>query len=617
MHELHRRAREVGDAKLDPLPGQPWTMSGRRDKNGRDGRAEPTLGDLGDLHAPRPRADDPDDRLPPISFHSPRTTPPPRRRRLRLRTWHLVALVVVLLLGAGVWALREYQNSLRDMVPRTELNDVLSRADKALQDGHLDGTDGTSARELYQGARALEPDNDRARDGLHQVGMAELSRADTAFRAGHLDEAQQDLTVARELLGGGSDVDRLDRLIRQARGAAQPADDLVQRAQQALSAGRFTGKDGAGPLYQQMLAADPDNAVAQHGLDQVGAGLAAQARAALAHGDATTAAATIDQIAALLPSYGDLPALRAALAQAQHQDDGALLEAISQGQQALRDGRIAGAGDDTALARFQAALKLDPGNVQARAGLGQVAQALVVQANAALDADDTDQASRLLDQAEALAPKSADLAAARARLSTKVAQANPSATAQPTQPTPTQPAPAQPSPTVVAPPRPAPEAEEPPPPPPPELTTDQIEQVAELVRRARTAATQGRIMLPPGESAYDLYRNALAIDGNNQAALQGLEDLPNLVLQLFNQSLASGDLGKAGELLGALGDLSPGDSNESVLRERLVDAWLDQAEQQLDRGDRPNAAQSIEQARRLAPYLPRVSELSRRLQTGH
>ncbi|MGN2247667.1 hypothetical protein ACFWZ3_13350 [Frateuria sp. GZRR35] len=583
-------------------------MSGRRDQNGRDGRAEPTLGDLGDLDSPRPRADDPDDRLPPISFHTPRSTPPARHRRVRLRTWHVVALVVVLILGAGVWAMREYQNSLRDMVPRTELNDVLSRADKALQDGHLDGTDGTSARELYQGARALEPDNDRARDGLHQVGMAELSRADTAFRAGHLDEAQQDLTVARELLGGGSDVDRLDRMIKQARGAAQPADDLVERAQQALNAGKLTGKDGAGALYQQMLAADRDNAVAQHGLDQVGAGLAAQARAALAHGDATTAASTIDQLAALLPSYGDLPALRAALAQAQHQDDGALLEAISQGQQALRDGRIAGAGDDTALAHFQAALKLDPNNVQARAGLGQVAQALVVQANAALDADDTEQASRLLDQAEALAPKSADLAAARARLNTKVPQANPPAS--------TQAAATPPAPSAAAPPQPAPETAEPPPPPPPELTADQIEQVAELVRRARTAATQGQIMLPPGESAYDLYRNALAIDGNNQAALQGLEDLPNLVVQLFNQSLASGDLDKAGEMLGALGDLSPGDSNESVLRERLVDAWLDQAEQQLGRGDRANAAQSIEQARRLAPYLPRVSELSRRLQSG-
>jgi hypothetical protein len=580
-------------------------MSGRKDQDhrdgSRDGRTEPTLGNLGDLDAPRSRADDPDDRLPQISFEAPRRSVPVRRHHARLRAWHVVVAVLVLLLAGGVWTLRQYQNSLRDMVPRTELNDVLTRADAALRDGHLDGTDGTSARELYQAARALEPDNDRARDGLHQVGMAELSRADTAYRAGHLDEAQQELSIARELLGGGSDVDRLDHLIQQARGAAVPADGLVAQAQQALAAGKLTGSDGAGALYQRMLAADPNNAVARHGLDQVGAGLAAQARAALANGDPNAASASIDQLAVLLPTYGDLPALRASLAQAQQHDDGPLLAAISQGQQALRDGRIAGSGDDTALAHFKAAQAIAPDNAQVREGLGQVAQALVVQANAALDADDTAQASTLLDQAEALAPKSADLLAARARLRS----AGGAPAAGPAQP-PAKGAPAQPAP-----------AAEPPAPPPPELTADQIDQVADLVRRARQAATSGQIMLPPGESAYDLYRNALAIDGNNQAARQGLQDLPGLVVQQFNQALAAGNLGKADELIGALGDLSPGDSTASVLRGRLVDAWLDQAEQQLDHGDRANAAQSIDQARKLAPYQPRVRELSLRLQSGH
>lgn len=573
-------------------------MSGRKDQDNRDGRTEPTLGNLGDLDAPRSRADDPDDRLPQIRFDAPRRNAPVRRHHARLRAWHVVVAVLVLLLAGGVWTLRQYQNSLRDMVPRTELNDVLSRADAALRDGHLDGTDGTSARELYQAARALEPDNDRARDGLHQVGMAELSRADSAYRAGQLDEAQQELSIARELLGGGSDVDRLDHLIQQARGAAVPADGLVAQAQQALAAGKLTGTDGAGALYQRMLAADPNNAVARHGLDQVGAGLATQARAALGSGDANAASATIDQLAALLPTYGDLPALRAALAQAQQHDDGPLLAAIAQGQQALRDGRIAGSGNDTALAHFKAAQAIAPDNAQVREGLGQVAQALVVQANAALDADDTAQASTLLDQAEALAPKSADLLAARARLRSAAG----SATAAPANP------PAKGAPAPVA---------EPPAPPPPELTPDQIDQVAELVRRARQAATSGQIMLPPGESAYDLYRNALAIDGNNQAARQGLQDLPGLVVQQFNQALAAGNLGKADELIGALGDLSPGDSTAGVLRGRLVDAWLDQAEQQLDRGDRANAAQSIDQARKLAPYQPRVRELSLRLQSGH
>jgi cellulose synthase operon protein C len=473
---------------------------------------------------------------------------------------------------------------------------VLTRADTALRDGRLDGTDGTSARELFQAARSLEPDNDRARDGLHQVGTAELARADAAYRAGHLDEAQQELGVARELLGGGSDVDHLDHLITQARGATEPTDDVIGRAQQALAAGKLTGPDGAGALYQRVLGADPNNAVAAHGLDQVGAGLAAQARTALARGDTDAASAEIDQLAALLPSYGDLPSLRAALAQAQQQDDGALDQALAQGEAALRAGRFTGAGEDTALAHFKAALALDPTNAQARAGLGQVAQALIVQANAALDADDTAQASTLLDQAEALAPKSADLAAARARLRSATAPAHPAA-------------------DKAAAGSHAPPAEEPAP-PPAALSPGQIEQVAELVRKARNAATRGLIMLPPGESAYDLYRNALAIDGNNQAALQGLEDLPNLVVQQFNQALGGGDLNKAGELLGALGDLSPGDASEGVLRQRLVDAWLDQAEQQLARGDRANAAQAVAQARKLAPYHPRVRELSLRLQAG-
>lgn len=574
-------------------------MSGRRDHHeSPSGRTEPRLGDLGDLDGSTPPRD-PDDRLPPVTLAPPprRSAPPARHRRLGLR--HLLALVVVLaVLAGGLFMLRLNQDHLRELVPRTELNDVLTRADIALRDGRLDGSDGTSARELFQAARSLEPDNDRARDGLHQVGTAELARADAAYRAGHLDEAQQELGVARELLGGGSDVDHLDQLIAQARGATEPTDDVIGRAQQALTAGKLTGPDGAGALYQRVLGTDPNNAVAAHGLDQVGAGLAEQARAALARGDADAASAEVDQLAALLPNYGDLPSLRAALAQAQQQDHGALDQAIAQGEAALRAGRFTGAGDDTALAHFKAALALDPTNVQAHAGLGQVAQALVVQANAALDADDTAQAATLLDQAEALAPKSADLAAARARLRTASA--------------PAQPAHAAAGKTAAANAAPAEE----PAPAAPVLSPEQVEQVAELVRQARNAATRGLIMLPPGESAYDLYRNALAIDGNNQAALQGLQDLPNLVVQQFNQALGSGDLGKAGELLGALGDLSPGDASEGVLRQRLVDAWLDQAEQQLARGDRANAAQSVAQARKLAPYHPRVRELSLRLQAG-
>ncbi|HEY8586289.1 MAG TPA: hypothetical protein VIL60_06105 [Rhodanobacter sp.] len=557
-------------------------MSGRRDKHDAHSpvRTEPTLGDLGPLDAPRAPGSDglPQVSVEPRRAHG-RPMPPKRPKRSGSRArWVIpaVLLLVVAVVG-GLWL---NQNRLRGLVPRTDFNTVLVQAQQALQDGRLDGQDGSSARELFQAASALEPDNDSARDGLRQVGQALLARADAALQAGQLNQASQQAAVARELLGGGSDLDRLDRAIGAARARQVQTVDLVDRAKQAFAAGKLDGAEGAGALYQRVLRADPDNAVAAHGVDQVGYALAVQARQALDAGDSATADARIEQLAALQPNSGALPALRALQAQRRKQDTSALDAALKAGQEALRAGRIDGSGDDTALAYFQNALKLDPDNAQARAGLGRVAQAITVRASAALDAGDTVQAAKLLDQAEQLAPKSADLAAARARLDQRAA------------PTP------EVAPAAMA------------------VSPQQSAAVAQLVRRAQIATSNGNIMMPPGDSAYDLYRSALAIDGNNEAARDGLHALPSQVEGLFNQALATGNLSRAGDMLANLAELAPGDAAQGARSNRLASAWLDQAEQQLGRGDRIGASQSLQRARKLAPSNPRVLDLDARLRNG-
>ena len=563
-------------------------MSERRDQQDANPprRTEPTLGDLegmDTLHLP------PADDLPQMPVE-PRHSRGGRggyvSHRRRRRGWLLpLVLLVVVVVGGALWF---NQNRLRGMLPRTDFNTVLTQAQQALQDGRLDGQDGTSARELFEAAVALEPDNDRARDGLRQVGRAELAQADAALQAGQYDQATQHAATARELLGGGSDIDRLDRAVASARAAQVHAGDLIDQAQQALAAGKLDGPDGAGALYQRVLRADPDNAVAAHGLDQVGYALAVQARKAFDAKDTVAADSTIETLAALQPNNGALPALRALQAQSRKQDNSALDAALDQGQQALRDGRIGGAGDDTALAHFQAALKLDPDSAQAKAGLGKVAQAMTVQANAAIDADDMAQARSLLDQAATLAPKSADLAAARARLDS--AATKPAAAAPPDQ----EETEAPPAPVVLSP--------------------QQSAAVAQLVQRAQVATKNGDIMLPPGDSAYDLYRSALAIDGNNEQALNGLQALPRQVEIQFNQALAAGKLVRADEMLANLAELAPGDAAQNGLGDRLASAWLDQAEQQLGRADYAGAGQSLDHARKLAPNHPRVIDLTARLQ---
>lgn len=569
-------------------------MNGRKDQHdhGPHGRTEPTLGDIDHLGAPAPSPSGPDDGLPKVTLDPERRRPSgvaasrASRASSGKRGW-LWPLLLLVVIGLGVtfWL---QQDRLRGLVPNTELNDVLGRAEQALQNGRLDGNDGSSARELFEAARALEPDNDRARDGLRKVGLAEVARADAALNAGQLDQAEQATNSARELLGGGSDVDRLAQAIARARGASVETGALVDQAQQAMTDGK---PEEAGNLYKRVLAADPGNAVAQHGLDKVGDALATQARKAIEGGDRAAASASVDRLAALLPNYGELPSLRAALVQDQKADNGELADALKQGQEALRAGRITGAGDDTALARFKTALAIDPDNADAKAGLGQVAQALIVQASAAMDGGDNAQAGKLLDQAAQLAPKSADLVAARAHLADSAKRANTAPRNVPGE---------------------APVAEE----TPATLTPQQSAELTRMIQRADAAARHGDIMLPPGESAYDLYRGALAIDGNNETARRGLQALPGLVTGQFNQALANGNLEQAGERLSDLGDLAPGEAGQAELRQRLAGAWMDQAEQQLARGDRANAAQALNRARKLAPDNPRLSVIAAHLQAG-
>ena len=231
-------------------------MSGRRDSNDHDprGRTEPTLGRLDDLDKPAPPVDD---GLPHFVVDEPRRrtggpTPPPRRARKR--GW-LIPVLVLVLIGAvtGLWL---QQDRLRNLVPSTELNDVLTQANQALDAGKLDGTQGDSARELFEKARDQQPDSDQARDGLRRVGQAEIARADQALSAGRLDEADAALGVARELLGGGNDVEQLSARLSQARNPQGHTESLVDQAQQAFAAGTLDGDDGAGALYSRVLDAD-------------------------------------------------------------------------------------------------------------------------------------------------------------------------------------------------------------------------------------------------------------------------------------------------------------------------------------------------------------------------
>lgn len=561
-------------------------MPGRHDPPSRDPRArtEPVLGNLDHLDV-SPQTRHPVDDLPSLKVDVPRRDPrapvrqPPRRRW----PWVLAALIAIIVIAGGwVWM---HQSALRADLPQSQLNDLLTHGDSALTHGDLSGSP-ASARAQYEAALALDPDSEHAIAGLRKVGAAQLQRAQRDIANNKLEDARVALEEARGLLGGSA-IAATEKALNKGANRGASEDALLDRARAALAANQIDGKDGAADLFRRVLVSDPDNAVARHGMDQVGHALASEVQDRLQKDDRSGAQHTLNQLASLAPNFSELPSLRASLAQANQDAQARRDQHLADGHADLHAGKITGSGDDNALAQFQAALKEDSGSNQARAGLGQVAQALVVQANAALDGGSAAEAQQLLSAAGQLAPKSADLAAARSRLRALVSAQNAN--------------PSQVGGTSAT----------------PSLSPAQSAKVARLVKTANAAARKGELMLPPGDSAYDLYRAALAIDGNDASAQAGLQGLPKTARQLFGDAMRSGKLDHAGDLLATLAELSPGDPALGSMQHNLGGAWLARARMLADKGRYDDARRALEEARRLTPNDPRINEVDNHIGYGN
>lgn len=555
-------------------------MKERNDQPARGSarRTEPVLGNLDHLDASDARAAADRQAQTRTPSRPPPFTASTRERALRRhrRMPWIVAIVILVLLAGGVWAWT-HQAMLSALLPQTQLNALLSRADKAYAAGDLSGDPG-SARDLYEAARALDPDNEHALAGLQQVGHAQLRRAQAALQRHDYMAARSALEEARSLLGGGAEVAAVDQALAKAVLHTANISVLLDQASAALANGNIDGSDGAAALFGKVLAGDPHNPIARHGMDQIGDLLASRIQTQLGNGDRAGAKQTLAELANMLPGYSQLPDLRAGIAAADRAADAQRDQYLAQGQADLRAGNITGTGSDNAEAQFKAALAADPGNASAQAGLGQVAEALIVQANAAIDAGHGRDAKVLLDQAAALAPKSADLVAARSRLA--AGGNGQSAAISPAGPT---------------------------------LSPADSAKLARLVARAKVAARKGDIMLPPGNSAYDLYRSALGIDGSNAEAQAGLRELPDITRDQFKRALSNGNLEHAHDMLATLEQLDPGDPAEPGMRHQLGSAWLDRADHEATLGRSAAARAALEAAQQLVPHDPRISAVGARI----
>ncbi|MDB6162599.1 MAG: hypothetical protein JWL98_31, partial [Xanthomonadaceae bacterium] len=281
-------------------------------------------------------------------------------RAARWRAWWRGALAGLVVVALGLFALRQ---PLSDRLwPEARAQALRDRAALALAHGRLSETDGTGARELYEAALAIDPDRNEARTGLMRVAQAALTRAKVATTEGRYGEAHRDLQLALSLSVPRAQADAAEAQLREHEARHAGIERLLAQAAAARVQQHLDGgPDAALPIYQRILAMQPDRVEALEGRDDALSDLLQQASLALRHDDLLAAARLVAAARGYDAGHADLPGVEATLS-------GAIEQARRRAEGELRHGR-----PEAAASGFNTLLQIDPQDSFARHGVEHVA----------------------------------------------------------------------------------------------------------------------------------------------------------------------------------------------------------------------------------------------------
>ncbi len=446
-----------------------------------------------------------------------------------------------------------------------QIEQLLAEGDRALAAGRLSDADGSGARERYQAALALDGDRPQARQGLANTGAAALQQARDRLQADDLDGSAQALALARELQVPQGDADAVARQLQARRSAGAGIGALLAQARNAFAAGRLDdGDSSALPLFQRILALQPDNLPALEGREDALSDLLLQARTLAERGELAEAAALLRRARQFDAGHADLPASEEALARAADRR-------LRQAQRALRRQQL-----EAAAKGFQAVLVVAADDSSAQRGREQTLQAVVARSQKSADDFQFDAAQR----DAALAAELGASQAVRQQLAQRLQRAQQAQRAL------QQPA----------------------------VSTAQRErQLRDHLRKIERAERAGQWISPPGHSAFDALREAQSLAPRDARVKAAAARLLPASRRCFDDNLRQNRVQAAGACLQAWQTLSPTAAGLPSARLRLAQRWLAIGSERLGNGDLAFAAHAAEQARLLQPDLAELPAFEDRL----
>ncbi len=481
---------------------------------------------------------------------------PPAQRRVA--TWLAAALVLLLLAGV---ALRGVIGE--HLWPAQRAQQLRVQAEAALAAGRLSASDGTGARELYEAALALQPDQVEARAGLGRVAEAALAQAGRHADAGRIAHARIALRLADELDAPRPKLDAMARRLAGIEAGGGRIEALLARADAALAAGRLDkGEDAALPLYQRVVLLQPRNQRAMEGREDALADLLAPAPAALAAGDLARAADLVRRAERFDAGHAALPALREQLGRA--------VEHAS-----VRVDGLLARGEVDAAASACLRLRALAWDGAASGCAAKVGDRLLAEARRHIGEFRFEAAGAAIGMATSLGADAGLVAGTEARLQQAMREAGRLAVPTPTPQT--------------------------------------RRRLDDMLARAEQAGQRGNWLSPPGDSAWDHLRQARALAPDDPRVRRALQAMLPTARRCNAEGLRDNNLGRAQGCFDAWQQLAPADPGLAAARRRMGERWLGVGAQRLADGDIDGTRHALARARGLQPDLPGIAALSERI----
>ncbi len=263
----------------------------------------------------------------------------------------------------------------------------------------------TAAIQAYQEVLRLAPGHPVASSELDTLAAHYAGLADEAADSGRIDDAMNYLNRAAAANSSLPQLNLVREKIRQATTAGTAIADILEQAREYRAAGALINPPGenAAELYHRALITDPNNVVAEQGLNEVMSQVNRNAEQLLAQGDMDATRALVDRASAVGLDRVSVNQIKARL-EVESNRQTAVAGYLDQAQALLSQGYVTEPPEANAVSLLREVERVDPGNQLARALLAQSAARLAGVAQEAFAAGMTEQAKRYLDLALSVTP---------------------------------------------------------------------------------------------------------------------------------------------------------------------------------------------------------------------